>query len=177
MTHTGSTQPIGSTRQKPTTKKWLVVFGCVIVILVGALVFVVISPKEQEQGPRTLPSSIVSDSEFHVYYPADFPDDMSLDESSIKNSDSMLFYTLQNTKDSGYITISQQSAPANVNPESFLRRPDREPRKISIGTVYDKSADGRSNFVVATTDNVLVYVYSSNNMDSYTTQLIINTLR
>lgn len=124
-----------------------------------------------------LPRGMIERANFHIYYPQSPPATLHIDRTSADYSQGIAVYTLVSKDVSQYITISQQRAPRGVNAESILRIPDREPTPLSIGTLYDRSANGKQSYAIITNDNVIIYVNPSNAMDSSLVQQVLTTLR
>lgn len=164
-------------RKNKAMKKWMVLSACLIFGLVAILVVVLWLPPRQNQEAKTLPPETTSRADFHVYYPKSNPSAVLLDDTSVSYSGGVFMYTLHESNGSGYITVSQQKTPQSINVESILRRPDKAPEKLSIGTLYDMTSENKATFAISTSDDVLIYVNPSNNIDATLTRSIINNLR
>lgn len=164
----------GALKQKKLSRKWLLLLCGLLSIIIA--VFLNLDPVVPKIDNK-LPETVTSTTNFNDYYPEPFPTDFTLEKESVKISNGILFYTLKSNIDTSYMTISIQDKPSGLNPESVLRQPDKEPVKLAIGTLYDKSEDGKNLFVIATNDNLLIYAYPSSNMERLKAQSIVTNLR
>lgn len=164
-------------RQYARMKKWLIGLLLVVIALLVALAVFVIGPNLQPMNTSTLPVDTVAKANFRIYYPGTIPENYTLDQKSVSLSGELFVYTLKNDRSSSYITISQQPSPENVNLESILRHPNKEPSTIRIGTLYDRSSNGQSTYAIVTQVGTLIYITPSNSADNSAVRLVIDSLR
>lgn len=165
------------THKNRVLKKWLIACAVMALVLFGIVISFIWPSIRQDNSTHTLPVDIVKQADFHIYFPSRSLETISLDTNSASYSSNVFIYTLKEENSSNYITITQQKMPDNINVESIVRRPDRKPEKIAIGTLYDISNESKTVYVILTTDNVMLYANPSRGFDPTTTRSIIDSLR
>jgi hypothetical protein len=87
-------------------KKLIIGIFLVILIIVSSLFVYFMQAKDSNPFPKNIRTSI----NFPLYYPLPLPNEYSLSKTSLKNSNGIIFYSLNNGKKT--ILISEQTVPS-----------------------------------------------------------------
>jgi hypothetical protein len=137
-------------RKNSKTMKVLLTIA-ILLLLAAAGLFVFL--RLRDRSP--LPSGLIKELTYSVYYPVSIPQGYYLDKSSVKTNDSILFYTFVTESANTPITVTSQAIPTGFNAQAIIGQTSIPAVSLTIGVIYDISTSQESKYMLPAGDTLM----------------------